>query len=175
MAENLEYAYANDGLHLDDGESLSELGETSDSDDEAVGRVVEQMKQSSNLVKHSRRSKVQVASVGQGLEVSSSKMDLVIDTGSYRTLINEEDWIMMKFHNTKLKLEETKRKFRAYGSTKELPVLGRSKCLVMAASGSSVVTRVYVMKGKSSSLLGLREAEALGVLVISSKGEFCWA
>jgi hypothetical protein len=172
LAENLEYAYAGDGLHLDDGESLSELSETSDSEDASVGRVVEQMKQSSNLVKHSRRSKVQVASVGQGLEVPSSKLDLVIDTGSYRTLINEDDWIMMKFHNSKLKLEESKRKFRAYGSGAELPILGRSKCQLMAASGASVVTRVYVMEGKSDSLLGLREAEALGVVAISSQGKF---
>ena len=89
---------------------------------------------------------------------------------SYRTLINKMDFESIKLADQSVKLYKTERKFRAFGSGQHLPVLGWSKLKITAKGGTTVITHVYVVASQDTSLLGLREAEALGIVDINPLG-----
>ena len=47
------------------------------------------------------------------------------------------------------------------------PSLGRTKCLLIADCGRQITTVVYVVAGETQSLLGLGDAQALGIIQIT--------
>ena len=51
-----------------------------------------------------------------------------------------------------------------------LPILGRTKCRMTAENGQQVLTIVYVARGETESLLGLKDGEALGIISLDPKG-----
>ena len=59
-------------------------------------------------------------------------------------------------------MRRNKAKLVPYGTSQDLEVMGRSKCILTAGAGAEVTTIVYVVKGANESLLGLRDGEALG-------------
>ena len=71
----------------------------------------------------------------------------------------------------KPRLQNTEIKFKPYGPSQDLVVLGRSQCTLTAGAGAEVKTCVYVVKGAKESLLGLRDGEALGIIKIKPEGE----
>ena len=62
-------------------------------------------------------------------------------------------------------------KFTAYGSETGLDMLGRTKAILTAPCGASHSSIVYIVKGTNQSLLGLKDATALGILKINPRGE----
>ena len=93
-------------------------------------------------------------------------MNIFIDSGVLKTLLSEKDWNLVKPMQGKkpAKLKKCHTKFSLFGANVRLPMRGRVKC------GKEVKTVVYVVEGETQSLLGLRDAKALGVISTKPEG-----
>ena len=110
-----------------------------------------------------------------GRQAPAKQVKLLVDSGDRKTLINEEIWkkkMQMKAERQNLKLKKCLTKFRPYGTTEYLPIMGRSKCRMRAEAGATIHSMVYVMRGKEQPLLGLKDAHAqrLGIIQMNMKG-----
>ena len=70
-----------------------------------------------------------------------------------------------------MKLKRVKTSFTPFGTQVKLPILGRTKCVMRAAAGAEITTIVYVVAGEAEGLLGLLDAEKLGIIKINPDGE----
>ena len=148
--------------------------EETDSDSEGVGRVTEV--EPVRAVRHAdaRKATVTMTGVDKGTPGVATQTQLLIDSGVHKTLISEKDWKQISRRNAdgyQIKLKINKTKFRPYGTNMSLPILGRTKCRMTAENGQEVFTIVYVVRGETESLLGLKDGEALGIINIDPKGK----
>ena len=153
-------------------ESDTEQGET-DSEAESVNRVVEEQVRASQTdqVKEDL-AKVELVMIDHGRQAPAKNVRLLVDSGVKKTLINEEIWKKMqkKAGGENLKLKKCKTRFRPYGTKEHLPIMGRSKCKMQAEAGATIHSMVYVMRGKEQPLLGLLDAQRLGIIQMNMKG-----
>ena len=107
-----------------------------------------------------------------GGEGSPMKANLLIDSGIYKTLLMEEQWerLWLEGMNRMPKLEESGIRLISYGTDRSLELLGKARCLIKAEVGAEMITSVYMIKGAQESLLGLRDAQTLGILRIKLDG-----
>ena len=107
-----------------------------------------------------------------GQAAKELKVEFLIDSGVYRTLLTEEQWkkVQADGSNRKPKLKINKVRLVPYGTSQGLTVLGRSKCRLTARAGNTVETVVYVVRGAKESLLGLKDGEDLGIIKIQLEG-----
>ena len=104
-----------------------------------------------------------------GLEGRGKKMELATDTGVSKTILNKIDWEKIQ---SECKLVKTKIRFRPWGTTEQLPIMGRAKIRMEAKAGASIVTYVYPSRGeKDTSLLGKKDAVRLGIVHINLQGD----
>ena len=98
---------------------------------------------------------------------------MLIDSGVFKTLLSEKDWrkVKQKPGESCIKLKKCSTTFRPFGTDYQLPILGRTKCIMQAAAGAQVATIVYVVKGETQSLLGLWDSEKLGIIKVNPEGE----
>ena len=89
------------------------------------------------------------------------------DTGVKKTILNWRDWRSLK---EVCELKDTRLRFRPYGTKEQLPIQGRARVTMTAEAGAEIQTYVYVNKSEEESLLGQKDAEALGVVVIKAEG-----
>ena len=75
-----------------------------------------------------------------------------------------------KKKNKTLQIKRCKIKFTPYQSEEGLQMLGRTKAILKASGGATTGTIVYVVRGSGQSLLGLKDAEDLGIVEINSEG-----
>jgi hypothetical protein len=75
-----------------------------------------------------------------------------------------------EFGRGKMRLKVNRTKFRPFGTDLTLPILGHTKCRIRAECGQEVFTIVYVSECETESLLGLKDAEALGIIQIKPEG-----
>ena len=118
--------------------------------------------------------KLEMVMMDHGRQAPAKQVKLLVDSGVRKTLINEEIWKKMqkKVGGQNLKLKKCLTKFRPYGTTEYLPIMGRSKCRMRAEAGATIHSMVYVMRGKEQPLLGLKDAHAqrLGIIQMNMKG-----
>ena len=144
--------------------AVESQSETDDTDSESVDRV--ELKEK---VKKEKLTNLSATPVDHGRMGRSQGVKFVVDSGANKTMLSEKDWRKM---GTKLKRCTTE--FRVYGSrSKMVPILGRTKCILQAAGGAVVRTMVYVVRGESKSLLGLKDGKDLGILSIRPEGRVC--
>jgi hypothetical protein len=107
------------------------------------------------------------------VEGAQAKVKLLIDSGVYKTLLSEKDWksVQQSQGARKAKLKINRTKFRPFGTNYSLPILGHTKCRMMAECGQEVQTLVYVVAGETESLLGLKDALAFGIVKINLEGQ----
>ena len=143
--------------------SPRELSPVSDEGGDAngIGRVVETVRATGDEVK-SRTADLRMTIVDHGQAAQPLTVNMLIDSGVYRTLLLEKDWqrVQAGGNGKKPKLKSNDITFRPYGPSQPLVVLGRSKCTLTAGGGAEVNTFVYVVRGAKESLLGLRDGEA---------------
>ena len=100
--------------------------------------------------------------IDHGRQAPAGRVKLLVDTGVRKTLINEEIWKKLQKKaedkGQSLKLKQCLTKFRPYGTTEYLPIMGRSKCRMRAEAGATIHSMVYVMRGKEQPLPGLMDA-----------------
>ena len=100
------------------------------------------------------------------------KANLLTDSGTYRTLLTEEQWRQMQPEgaNRMLELGESMVGMVTYGTNKTPEVLGRAKCQIKA--GVEVTTLTDVIRGAQESLDELlRDRETLGTRKIQPEGD----
>ena len=153
-------------------ESDSEQGDT-DSEAESVNRVTEeQVRASRTDAINEDLAKVEMTMIDHGRQAPARNVKLLVDSGVRKTLINEDIWRKMqkKAGGQNLKLKKCKTKFRPYGTKQHLPIIGRSKCRMQAEAGATIHSMVYVMRGQEQPLLGLIDAQRLGIIQMNMKG-----
>ena len=89
------------------------------------------------------------------------------DTGVKKTILNWNDWKCLR---KVCELKETRLRFRPYGTKGWLPIQGRARVTRTAGARAKIQTEVYINKSEEESLLGQRDAEALGIVVIRAEG-----
>ena len=66
---------------------------------------------------------------------------------------------------------KTDTKFRPYGTSVQLPILGKAKVWLKAQAGAVIATHVYISKDDNeTSLLGKNDAKRLGIVKINLRG-----
>ena len=68
------------------------------------------------------------------------------------------------------KLRKNMIKFRPYGTSVRLPVMGKVKVTLKARAGAKINTTVYVVKDQEESLLGKKDGRRLGIITIDPEG-----
>ena len=67
--------------------------------------------------------------------------------------------------NNKPKPKASTLKLVPYGMSKALRLLGKARCQIVAKVGAETITTIYIVGDVQESLLGLRDREALGILI----------
>ena len=141
------------------------------SDTDSIGRVAEMVRAAGDT-RQNKTADIQLTVLDHGEQARELSVQLLIDSGVYRTLLSEEHWLQVKASKTtsKPKLKRNKVRFVPYGTSQTLEVMGRTKCILKAGAGAEVTTVAYVVKGAKESLLGLKDGEALGIIKIQPAG-----
>ena len=121
---------------------------------------------------HTKQARVGLTPIDHGLEGAQATVQLLVDSGVYKTLLSEKDWKVVQRSQgpRKVKLKVNRTKFRPFGTNYSLPILGHTKCRLKAICGQEIRTLVYVVAGETESLLGLKDAQALGIVNINLEG-----
>ena len=76
----------------------------------------------------------------------------VTDTGVMKTILCKSDWAKIRSYG---RVTNTNTKFRPYGTSVQLPILGKAKVWLKAQAGAVIATHVYVSEDDNeTSLLG---------------------
>ena len=111
-----------------------------------------------------------IQAVDKGQHMEKVEFKPLVDSGVYKTLLSEADWKVMRKRNKTLNIKKCRVKFTPYQSEEGLQMLGRTKAVLWATGGATTSTIVYVVKGSKQSLLGLKDAENLGILEVNPEG-----
>ena len=159
---------------------VSEDSESSDgSDTESVGRLEELKSAKEERANHVELkpgdAKERMCTINfkpiTNEDVEGVKLELVVDTGATKVILTEKDWETVKRKHKKLKLKKTTTKFRPYGVKDKLNCIGKAKLKLQSKSGSQTRSQIFVVKNARESLLGLKEAERLGIVKVNPDGE----
>jgi hypothetical protein len=158
---------------------LSETSDTdtgSESNTESVGRVKEipdEVEKVENVEKdNSETAEIKMTVMDHKNPSKEVEIDFLVDSGVNKTLLSERDWkrVKPKINGKAATLKKSHTKFSAFGTKQKLPILGRTRCRLVARCGQEFTTIVYVVEGETQSLLGLRDSKALGILSIQPEG-----
>ena len=159
-------------------EKVDQVDGDTDSD-ESVGRVAEFGTETVRQTEHKTWSgnpgkckvvTLTIQAVDEGQHMQKVEFRPLVDSGVFRTLVSEADWNVMKKKNKTLRIKRCKIKFTPYQSEEGLQMLGRTKAILKATGGATTGTIVYVVRGSGQSLLGLKDAEDLGIVEINPEG-----
>ena len=122
----------------------------------------------------SEKAKIKLTVMDHKVKSEEIEVELLVDSGVNKTLLSEKDWkkVKPKLNGKPATLKKSHRKFSPFGTEQKVPMLGRTKCQMVAKCGRQITTMVYVVKGKSQSLLGLRDGKALGIISIDPEGSY---
>ena len=147
----------------------------SDTDSDTIGRVMEENVEvvRASTKKGDAKAKVSITVLDHGRPSQETHVRLLIDSGVNKTLISDKDWAKVRQRpgENPMKLKRVKTSFTPFGTNFKLPVIGRTKCVMRAAAGAEITTIVYVVVGEAEGLLGLLDAEKLGIIKINPEGE----
>ena len=152
---------------------VKDSSEGDSTDSEEAHRVMEVNQVRALKQEHTKQAKVGLTPIDHGVEGAQATVQLLIDSGVFKTLLSEKDWKVIQRSQgpKKAKLKINRTKFRPFGTNYSLPILGRTKCRLKATCGQEVRTLVYVVAGETESLLGLKDAQALGIVKINLEGQ----
>ena len=94
-----------------------------------------------------------------------------MDTGVHKTILCGAEWRMLRQADPSLWPKLCKVKFTPYGTSDTLDMIGRTKGIIKNEAGRQMSTNVYIARGGHQSLLGLKDARALGIITINREGE----
>ena len=102
------------------------------------------------------------------IPLENNTIKMATDTGVKKTILNYNDWKIIKKSSGKVK---TSKKFRPYGTDASLKILGKALVTLKAENGAKILTWVYIHDSKlEKSLLGEIDAIRLGIVKINLKG-----
>ena len=122
----------------------------------------------------SEKAKIKLTVMDHKKKAEEIEVELLVDSGVNKTLLSEKDWekVKPKLKGKPATLKKSHTKFSPFGTELKLPMLGRTRCQMVARCGRQITTIVYVVKGESQSLLGLRDGKALGITSIDPEGSY---
>ena len=153
---------------------VGDEAEADSTDSEEANRVAEVHKVRAVNQGNSRHAEMNLTPLDHGKAGGQTLVKLLIDSGVHKTLLSEKDWRTVKKQipgGGAVKLKVNRTKFKPFGTSLSLPILGRTKCKLRAKAGKEVLTMVYVVAGETESLLGLKDGESLGIIKIKPEGE----
>ena len=132
-----------------------------------VNQVQEELEANGEQVDYAFRVTNEVHSNLLKLSVGGVELEMLVDSGATKNIVDEETWEDLKVKKIKCKSEAAPidRKLYAYASSKPLPVKGRFMCEVLIGKGKAQA-EFLVIKGKGVPLLCKDTAMKLGVLRI---------
>ena len=147
------------------GKKKSSFGQLSSADEsdseEPSGRIVVGHLSSKSIAASIRVTGPKCTNEGQMVKLAT-------DTGISKTLLNRNDWEMIKDDCVFVK---TSKRFRPYGTAYHLPIKGKARVTLTAERGATVDTWAYVVDDKrEQSLLGEGDAIGLGIVKLDLKG-----
>lgn len=82
-----------------------------------------------------------------GISPHAVKLNLLTDSWVNQTLLSEKDWQQIRpgHGRRKPKLKKNKTNFTPSGTKIKLPILGRTKCQLIAECGRQITTKTYVV------------------------------
>ena len=131
--------------------------------EEDVDRILEVKKLSKNNITAKIYIQAHVADESQ-----QHLIKFATDTGVRKTLLNKKDWLKIKDQS---EIVETSKRFRPYGTSYHLPIIGRTYVHLIAERGATIKTWVYILDStEESSLLGEEDAIRLGIVSVNLQG-----
>jgi hypothetical protein len=91
--------------------------------------------------------------VDHGTPGKTGQVQLLIDSGVYKTLLSEKDWKAVsetECGRGKMRLKVNRTKFRPFGTDLTLPILGRTKCRIKAKCGGRCSPLFTLSRGRQS-------------------------
>ena len=149
--------------------------EVTDSDVESANRVTEEQVCASKIEQGKEElAKVEMVMIDHGRQAPAKQVKLLVDSGDRKTLINEEIWKKNADEGREAELEaeevpdqvQTIRNHRvpAHHGEEQVQDEGRNR------SHHPLHGVCYVMRGKEQPLLGLMDAQRLGIIQMNVKG-----
>ena len=85
----------------------------------------------------------------KGRPSKDTNCNLLIDSGVYSTLLSETDWLKVKQRpgEAPINLKKCRTVFKPFGTKYQLPIRGRTKCIMRAAAGTQISMIVNVVEG----------------------------
>ena len=142
-----------------------------DSETESIGRIAESINRTEDLEEKQVCVEVELTPTDHGRRCKSQKVNLLVDTGVHKSILCGTDWARLQKVDPMLRPKQNHVTFSAYGSQDELPMIGRTKAILRNTAGGTVESMVYIAEGGNQSLLGLRDARALGIIKVNRAGE----
>ena len=153
-------------LQLEETEEDTESEDSSDG--ERLGRIAEKVRASKDDSSETDMVTVSARPRHGGIRL---EIQWTPDSGVNRSLLAERDWVKLKEKNPSIQLTHfSKVKFRPYGTTNSLPIMGTVRVVLKCQAGETKRTTLHVIKGQEESLLGKRDCEAMGIIVINKEG-----
>ena len=135
---------------------------------QAVGHGDEHMFTIREHCKQEQVSSVSIASSANvTVDISGLAVTVVVDSGAASNLAGED--VCEQLQSKGVPLVKTTKRLFAYGGERPLDLVGEME-VVFACNKRSVRTVLYILRGKSATLLGLETASELGVLCIRQSG-----
>ena len=149
---------------------LSSSEESSETSFEDLGRIQVEIEEPVGRAATERKEEKVLVSVRPRTGRGKVGVSWTADSGVSKTLLAETDWLRMKKKSPNLKLRKNMIKFRPYGTSVRLPVMGKAKVVLKARAGAKINTTVYVVKDQEESLLGKKDGRRLGIITIDPEG-----
>ena len=89
----------------------------------------------------------------------------------HKMILCGTEWKTLREVDPKLMPKLCKVKFTPYGTHDKLDMIGRTKVILRNEVGGQINTMVYIARGGHQSLLGLKDAKALGIMRINKEGD----
>ena len=94
--------------------------------------------------------------------------ELARDTGVLKTILNQNDWEMIK---NQCKFVKTSKRFQPFGTAYHLPIRGKAHVKLTAQKGAQIDAYVYIIDDpKEQSLLGEEDAKKLSIAILNPEG-----
>ena len=113
---------------------------------------------------------IKLTATDHGRICETQKVEFLVDTGVHKTILCGSDWRQLRKQDPTPRPKICMIRFAAYGASKDLEMLGRTKAKLMNMAGRQVNSTMLIAQGGKQSLLGLKDSQALAIVQVNREG-----